>query len=553
MRELVCVAVLVACSSSQESPDVRPDADPMPDATAVACKPLARPAPVTYPPRADGLAPLDSVPIPIPIGDIVDFDAAARLGKILFWDTQVGGDGQTACASCHASAGADHRRMNTMAPGPNKLFESNGVTGPGQMASDANTTADDRLGSQGVSAGVFTALASDPATAADQCTASADPIYGAMRQVTDRNTPTVAGAVFFRELFWDGRANHVFNGVDPFGKTGNAGTPRIELANGAALSQSVGPANNAVEMACGGRGFDGPAGLGAKLLARPPLQHQRVAPDDSALGCMSASPATGLVCGGTACTYRELIAAAFGDALAADAENQFARIWGQAIAAYESILIPDQTPLDKFLRGDPAALTARQQTGLAIFTSTGTNGEAEGNCIACHAGPELSDATVGFATEHGLVNVDGGDQGFHHIGVRPTSAIRSEDLGRASLGPNGVAFSVSGSSVDRGAFKTPQLRNVKLTAPYFHNGGKATLQAIVDFYAQGGDFANPASELKAIVFTATEQTALIDFLENGLTDCRLERTAAPFDHPSIAIPNGAVLDAVGEAGTGACP
>ena len=55
--------------------------------------------------------------------------------------------------------------------------------------------------------------------------------------------------------------------------------------------------------------------------------------------------------------------------------------------------------------------------------------------------------------------------------MRPTS----EDLGRAGLGPNGVSFSRSGALADHGAFKTAALRNVKLTAPYFHNGGKKTL------------------------------------------------------------------------------
>jgi cytochrome c peroxidase len=80
-----------------------------------------------------------------------------------------------------------------------------------------------------------------------------------------------------------------------------------------------------------------------------------------------------------------------------------------------------------------------------------------------------------LARRKGLINEDGGDQGFHVIGVRPTA----EDLGRKGLGPAGVSFSVSGANADRGAFKTAALRNVKLTAPYFHSGGKATLTEVV--------------------------------------------------------------------------
>jgi cytochrome c peroxidase len=160
---------------------------------------------------------------------------------------------------------------------------------------------------------------------------------------------------------------------------------------------------------------------------------------------------------------------------------------------------------------------------------------------------------VRFADAQGLVNVDGGDQGYHDIGVRPTTATTSEDLGRAGLGPNGVAYSTTGAAADRGAFKTPQLRNVKLTAPYFHNGGKATLEAVVGFYGAGGDFAASASQLHTVTMTTAEQAALVDFLRAGLTDCRAEHAAAPFDHPAIAIPNGPALPAIGAAGDAPCP
>src|SRR5262244_3670424 len=79
------------------------------------------------------LEPLSSVAVPMPIGgDIVDQAAAVRLGKALFWDVQLGGDGQTACATCHFHGGADNRTFSALNPGPDKIFASGGVTGPGQ-------------------------------------------------------------------------------------------------------------------------------------------------------------------------------------------------------------------------------------------------------------------------------------------------------------------------------------------------------------------------------------------------------------------------------------
>jgi hypothetical protein len=58
--------------------------------------------------------------------------------------------------------------------------------------------------------------------------------------------------------------------------------------------------------------------------------------------------------------------------------------------------------------------------------------------------------------------------------------------------------------------------------------------------------------MKPISFSAGDKAALVDFLTNGLTDCRVEMERAPFDHPSLALPNGANLAATGALGRGAC-
>lgn len=104
-----------------------------------------------------------------------------------------------------------------------------------------------------------------------------------------------------------------------------------------------------------------------------------------------------------------------------------------------------------------------------------------------------------------------------------------------------------------GSFKVPQLRNVELTGPYFHNGGVLTLRQLVDFYSRGGDFPiTNAQERDPLIvdlhvnfgalFTDTDKTALVDLLL-AFTDQRVKFEKAPFDHPQIIIPvDGAAPD-----------
>jgi cytochrome c peroxidase len=493
--------------------------------------------------------PLSQVAVPQPTGGTIqNLAAAIRLGKALFWDVQVGGDGQTACATCHFHAGADNRVTNTMNPGPNGTFESGGVTGPGQTWNGTSIAqnADDIIGSQGVVGAVFSAINPNPAVAADQCTPDQTAPFFANRRVTGRNAPTVIGAAFFRDNFWDGRANHRFNGHNPFGDTRNNTEGNfVDEDNASLASQSVGPPGNPTEMSCLGRLFNGSNSLASKMLARTPLGLQAVAASDGVLGALVNANGVGL-----ATSYTQMIIDAFGAAQGANAGAQFSSFWGQALQAYESTLIPDQTPFDRFLAGDTNAMTSNQKAGWTAFKGDGGN-PTDRSCFSCHAGSELSDATVSYAAAHGIVNVDGGDQGFHNIGVRPTT----DDLGRAA-NPNGTPWSVSGSIFDHGAFKTPSLRNVKLTGPYFHDGGVATLAEVFEFYHDHGFFQNQgslASQFDRLNTSGGDRDKIVDFLTNALTDCRVEKRRAPFDGPALALPNGTALVAVGAQGTGSCP
>jgi cytochrome c peroxidase len=97
-----------------------------------------------------------------------------------------------------------------------------------------------------------------------------------------------------------------------------------------------------------------------------------------------------------------------------------------------------------------------------------------------------------------------------------------------------------------GSFKAPQLRNVELTGPYFHNGGMLTLRQVIDFYTRGGDFpitnaahrdfnlVNMNVEVQSNLSEA-EKVALVDFLLE-LTDERNRFDRAPFDHPEVIVP-----------------
>jgi hypothetical protein len=161
------------------------------------------------------------------------------------------------------------------------------------------------------------------------------------------------------------------------------------------------------------------------------------------------------------------------------------------------------------------------------------------------------------------------DNGFYNIGVRPTG----DDGGVGNNDPFGNPLSETGmylagtmwnvgppvqnlDCVDptsqpnvMGAFKTPTLRNVELTGPYFHTGGKATLMQVVNFYNRGGDFgqaniANLSPEIRPLNLTQQEKLDLVSFLLS-LTDDRVRYQRAPFDHPSLCVPNGVFSGGMG--------
>src|SRR5262249_51137029 len=184
-------------------------------------------------------ASLKTVPPPKPVNlsdFVVDETAAVALGKALFWDMQAGSAGGQACATCRFHAGADSRMKNQVNPGilhGGTTFETvgpNGTLTPADFPFHALANpvdarfgvlrdADDVVSSQGVFLTQFVDVV--PGQAAESCLSLPAPVSNAggknTRRVEPRNTPTAINAVYNFRNFWDGRANAIFNGVNPFG------------------------------------------------------------------------------------------------------------------------------------------------------------------------------------------------------------------------------------------------------------------------------------------------------------------------------------------------
>jgi len=524
------------------------------------------------------IASLKGVAVPQPANlsrFVADPQALVVLGKALFWDVQVGSDGRIACATCHFHAGADHRVRNqiagpatsTTAVRPNTTLTSgdfpfHAFANPNDNTSAVTRDRRDVVGSAGIVKRTFVAVTDGSAieVGVDGGIAGLFSLGGLkVRQVTSRNAPSVINAVFSLRNFWDGRANNVFNAATPFGPadsranvlvvTGGGLAPEsVRLDASSLASQAVGPPLNGLEMSFDGRAW---MDLGRKMLSLIPLARQVVSANDGVLGRFARPAGTGLR-GDT--SYDALIRLAFQPAYwssraVLDSDGRvivsvgepvrpgefsqmaynFGLFFGIAIQAYEATLVSDDTPVDRFLAGDSNALTAVQQQGLDEFRAGGSQ------CTRCHQGPELSAA--GLSTAVRINALDPRALGLFRTGV---SAIE-DDPGAAGLDAFGSPlFPAAPDEHANGAFKSPGLRNVELTGPYFHTGGAATLEQVLEFYARNGDVpagGNLGPGIGNIRLNQRNRAEIVEFLR-ALTDDRVRYERAPFDHPSLCVPVG---------------
>jgi cytochrome c peroxidase len=337
--------------------------------------------------------------------------ALVQLGKALFWDQQVGSDGQS-CGTCHFSAGADARVHNQGSPGlkatpvdhtfqhtlgPNHTlttadFPLHKLSNPDNRLSTVLSDSNDTIASAGVFNRDFTSIQVNSGgltaprplfdqRAFDVCRSVADTEGFAIngintRRVEPRNTPTMINAMFSNRNFWDSRAQDVFNGVNPFGArdTGAVvfdnpsltdGLPpapvHIQITFSSLASQAVGPPLSEFEMSCRNRTFPD---LGNKMLSQiqTPLAQQVVAADDSRLGDISNNRATGgRIQQGLTRSYRQLVSDAFqprwwaANSLVTvngqqrpQIEANFSMFWGLAVQAYMQTLRADDSRVDRF-------------------------------------------------------------------------------------------------------------------------------------------------------------------------------------------------------------
>ncbi len=497
------------------------------------------------------------------------------LGKALFWDLQTGSDGKQACASCHFHAGADHRLTNQLSDPVNPPHENYTLLGadfpfhqlsnPNDKNSPVVKDSTQVNGSGGIFTRMFNWLLPGLATESGEDSATSTFQLDGLntRQVTPRNSPSAINAVYNFRNFLDGRARNLFTGQTPFGASDTA--PHLlsntngalellplALEDSSLASQAVGPVVSSVEMSYAGQNWPD---VGKKMLTLRPLAYQHIAADDSVLGAKANQQGPGFA--GPE-TYLDLVQNAFrpelwnsaqevdvhGTALDSastlsaedrysQAQYNFSIFFGLSVQAYEATLVSDDAPVDRAAEGQTSALSAAQIRGQLLFA--GTTG-----CSACHAGPEFTLATRGGIQTSPLAA--GEDTGFFHIGVRPAT----EDVGLGGLDDFGqpLAAQLPTDAADpasaQGRFKTPGLRNVVLTGPYFHNGSQATLSQVLDFYNRGGDFpvnADNGPNIRPLNFTASERSDLLAFFE-ALTDERVLYERAPFDHPELCVANG---------------
>ncbi len=161
----------------------------------------------------------------------------------------------------------------------------------------------------------------------------------------------------------------------------------------------------------------------------------------------------------------------------------------QAIAAFERTVVTTDSPFDRFVKGDETAMTDQEKRGLEIF-----NGKA--HCTACHWGGGFTDGR------------------FHNIGVAPRDPNKP-DLGR---------YEITKDPEDRGAFKTPTVRDAALRAPFLHDGSEKSLESLVEFYNEGGrtNDGNLDPLLLPLGLSQAEKDALVAFMKRALVSTNAE-------------------------------
>jgi cytochrome c peroxidase len=281
------------------------------------------------------------------------------------------------------------------------------------------------------------------------------------RPAPSDNRLTPARIALGRRLFFDRRLSR-----DGTISCASCHEPQRAFTDGRAVAQGIGGARGRrnsptlVNRAWGSSFFfDGRARSLEDLALRPILDPTELGSTADAVLSLARS------------NYRSRLRAAF------DAEPSLELI-AKALASYLRTIVDGNSAFDRFAAGNDSALTMSARRGRMLFTG-------KAGCGQCHAGPNLT------------------DEEFHNTGVAWRTGVLADE-GRAG---------VTRAAADRGAFKTPTLREISRTAPYMHNGSLATLNDVIEYY-DGGGVKNPAldSKVRALKLSPTEKADLAAFL-----------------------------------------
>lgn len=153
----------------------------------------------------------------------------------------------------------------------------------------------------------------------------------------------------------------------------------------------------------------------------------------------------------------------------------------KAVASYERTIISRDSPFDRWVAGDKKAMTKPQLRGMVIFMDPN-----KGNCMVCHSAPNFT------------------DNGFHNVGLASFGKDKP-DMGRYAHKP---------VAVNKGAFKTPTLRDIERTAPYFHDGSAKRLMDVMEHYNKGGEVrTNLSPNMKPLNLTPQDKEDLVAFMK----------------------------------------
>jgi len=153
----------------------------------------------------------------------------------------------------------------------------------------------------------------------------------------------------------------------------------------------------------------------------------------------------------------------------------------KAIASFERTIISNDSPFDRWVQGDNNALNQQQVAGFKLFVDP-----KKGNCEVCHSAPNFV------------------DDGFHNIG------LKGDDLGR---------YNQRKVKILKHAFKTPTLRDVELSAPYFHDGSAKTLEDVIEHYDRGGENSSGLDpNMSPLKLSQQEKSELIAFMSALTTE-----------------------------------